>query len=152
MDLVTLKIRIHEQCMRIALEKMQSLTTDIEAIQWSANQESKSSAGDKYETGRSILMLEKEKLTEQLMGVGKLKKALDLIDVNKLAVSAELGALIQSSSQYYYLSANFGLLTIDGHDVFALSALSPIGQAMLGKTVGDTCDFRDQKFSIQKIA
>ena len=102
MDLVTLKIRIHEQCMRIALEKMQSLTDEIEAIQWSANQESKSSAGDKYETGRSILMLEKEKLTEQLMGVGKLKKALDLIDVNKRAVSAELGALIQSSSQYYY--------------------------------------------------
>jgi transcription elongation GreA/GreB family factor len=55
-------------------------------------------------------------------------------------------------SQYHYLSANFGLLTIDGHDVFALSALSPIGQAMLGKTVGDTYDFRDQKFSIQKIA
>ena len=39
MDLVTLKIRIHEQCMRIALEKMQSLTDEIEAIQWSANQE-----------------------------------------------------------------------------------------------------------------
>ena len=152
MDLAALKLKVHQKCLHLALTKIESLKSELVALQEASNQDTKSSAGDKYETGRSMIMLEKEKLGVQLMEAYKLKKALDLIDVKKKFLRAELGSLIQSGGQYYYLSTNFGLLTIDGHDIFSLSALSPIGQAMLGKTVGDPYDFRGQKFSIEKIA
>ena len=152
MDLAALKLKVHQKCLHLALTKIESLKSELMALQEASNQDTKSSAGDKYETGRSMIMLEKEKLGVQLMEAYKLKKALDLIDVKKKFLRAELGALIQSGGQYYYLSTNFGLLTIDGHDIFSLSALSPIGQAMLGKTVGDPYDFRGQKFSIENIA
>jgi len=77
---------------------------------------------------------------------------LDLIDLGKPINKVSLGALVKESNNFYYFSANFGALNIADVKVFALSTLSPIGQAMLGKTVGDTYNFRGQKFLIEKIA
>ena len=152
MDLAALKLKVHQKCLYLALTKIDSLKSELVALQEASNQDTKSSAGDKYETGRSMIMLEKEKLGVQLMEAYKLKKALDLIDLGKPINKVSLGALVKESNNFYYFSANFGALNIADVKVFALSTLSPIGQAMLGKTVGDTYNFRGQKFLIEKIA
>ena len=152
MDGVALKLKVHQKCLHLALTKIDSLKSELVALQEASNQDTKSSAGDKYETGRSMIMLEKEKLGVQLMEAYKLKKALDLIDLGKPINKVSLGALVKESNNFYYFSANFGALNIADVKVFALSTLSPIGQAMLGKTVGDTYNFRGQKFLIEKIA
>ena len=152
MDGVALKLKVHQKCLHLALTKIDSLKSELVALQEASNQDTKSSAGDKYETGRSMIMLEKEKLGAQLMEAYKLKKALDLIDLGKPINKVSLGALVKESNNFYYFSANFGALNIADVKVFALSTLSPIGQAMLGKTVGDTYNFRGQKFLIEKIA
>ena len=152
MDGVALKLKVHQKCLHLALTKIDSLKSELVALQEASNQDTKSSAGDKYETGRSMIMLEKEKLGIQLMEAYKLKKALDLIDLGKPINKVSLGALVKESNNFYYFSANFGALNIADVKVFALSTLSPIGQAMLGKTVGDTYNFRGQKFLIEKIA
>jgi transcription elongation GreA/GreB family factor len=152
MDLAALKLKVHQKCLNLALTKIDSLKSELVALQEASNQDTKSSAGDKYETGRSMIMLEKEKLGVQLMEAYKLKKALDLIDLGKPINKVSLGALVKESNNFYYFSANFGALNIADVKVFALSTLSPIGQAMLGKTVGDTYNFRGQKFLIEKIA
>jgi len=152
MDLAALKLKVHQKCLHLALTKIDSLKSELVALQEASNQDTKSSAGDKYETGRSMIMLEKEKLGVQLMEAYKLKKALDLIDLGKPINKVSLGALVKESNNFYYFSANFGALNIADVKVFALSTLSPIGQAMLGKTVGDTYNFRGQKFLIEKIA
>jgi transcription elongation GreA/GreB family factor len=152
MDGAALKLKVHQKCLHLALTKIDSLKSELVALQEASNQDTKSSAGDKYETGRSMIMLEKEKLGVQLMEAYKLKKALDLIDLGKPINKVSLGALVKESNNFYYFSANFGALNIADVKVFALSTLSPIGQAMLGKTVGDTYTFRGQKFLIEKIA
>ena len=152
MDGAALKLKVHQKCLHLALTKIDSSKSELVALQEASNQDTKSSAGDKYETGRSMIMLEKEKLGVQLMEAYKLKKALDLIDLGKPINKVSLGALVKESNNFYYFSANFGALNIADVKVFALSTLSPIGQAMLGKTVGDTYNFRGQKFLIEKIA
>jgi len=152
MDRAAPKLKVHQKCLHLALTKIDSLKSELVALQEASNQDTKSSAGDKYETGRSMIMLEKEKLGVQLMEAYKLKKALDLIDLGKPINKVSLGALVKESNNFYYFSANFGALNIADVKVFALSTLSPIGQAMLGKTVGDTYNFRGQKFLIEKIA
>ena len=152
MDGAALKLKVHQKCLHLALTKIDSLKSELVVLQEASNQDTKSSAGDKYETGRSMIMLEKEKLGVQLMEAYKLKKALDLIDLGKPINKVSLGALVKESNNFYYFSANFGALNIADVKVFALSTLSPIGQAMLGKTVGDTYNFRGQKFLIEKIA
>ena len=151
MDGVALKLKVHQKCLHLALTKIDSLKSELVALQEASNQDTKSSAGDKYETGRSMIMLEKEKLGVQLMEAYKLKKALDLIDLGKPINKVSLGALVKESNNFYYFSANFGPLNIADVKVFALSTLSPIGQAMLGKTPGSSFTFRGTQCLIEAV-
>ena len=102
MDLAALKLKVHQKCLYLALTKIESLKSELVALQEASNQDTKSSAGDKYETGRSMIMLEKEKLGVQLMEAYKLKKALDLIDLGKSINKVSLGALVKESNNFYY--------------------------------------------------
>ncbi len=151
MDLAALKLKVHQKCSYLALTKIENLKSELMVLQEASNQDIKSSAGDKYETGRSMIVLEKEKLVAQLLEAYKLKKALDLIDLSKSINKVRLGALVKESNNLYYFSANFGVLDIADIKVFALSTLSPIGQAMLGKTKDRCFEFRGKTHNIQAI-
>ena len=151
MDLAELKLKIHQKCLYLALTKIDSLKSELVGLQEASNQDTKSSAGDKYETGRSMIVLEKEKLGIQLMEAYKLKKALDLINLGKSINKVGLGALVKESNNFYYFSANFRVLDIADVKVFALSTLSPIGQAMLGKTPGSSYTFRGTQCLIETV-
>ena len=151
MDLAALKLKVHEKCLHLALTKIENIKSELVTLQEAYTQETKSSVGDKYETGHSMIILEKEKLGTQLMEAYKLKKALDLIIPRKQIKKVRLGALVKESNNFYYFSANFGALYIAGVKVFALSTLSPIGQVMLGKTLGSSYTFRGSQYLIQAI-
>ena len=123
----------------------------LQSVQEAANQETKSSAGDKYETGRAMMHLEKEKLSGQMAEVLKMKQALDLIKPDKAQVSAELGALVQTAQASYFLSASLGKLEAEGQTVFAISPASPIGRQLLGKKVGETIQFGGKTMEIKEV-
>ena len=60
-------------------ERIAATQEAIYTAQLSANEETKSSAGDKYETGRAMAQLEIEKNTAQLAEALKLKQMLKQI-------------------------------------------------------------------------
>lgn len=120
--------------------------------QAAANDETKSSAGDKYETGRAMMHLEKEKLAGQLMEAGKMKKGLDQIDVDRSDTLAGLGSLVRTAQANYYVSASVGKLEVEGEVFFAISPASPIGQQLLGKKQGDTFSFAGRSQQITVLA
>ena len=151
MDLATLKLKVHQKCSYLALTKIENLKSELESLQEASNADIKSSVGDKYETGRSMIMLEKEKLVAQLRDAYKMKKALDLIDLGKSVNKVSLGALVKESNNFYYFSANFGALEIADVKVFALSTLSPLGQVMLNKTPGNSYKFRGTQSIIKEV-
>ncbi len=151
MDLSTLKLKVHQKCLHLALTKIEDLKSELESLKEASNADIKSSVGDKYETGRSMIILEKEKLVAQLQDAYKMKKALDLIDLGKSVNKVSLGALVKESDNFYYFSANFGALEIADVKVFALSTLSPLGQVMLNKTPGDSYKFRGTQSIIEEV-
>ena len=151
MDLSTQKLKVHQKCLHLALTKIENLKSELESLQEASNADIKSSVGDKYEIGRSMIMLEKEKLAAQLRDAYKMKKALDLIDLGKSVNKVSLGALVKESNNFYYFSANFGALEIADVKVFALSTLSPLGQVMLNKTPGNSYKFRGAQSIIKEV-
>ena len=151
MDLSKLKLKVHQKCSNLALKKIEVIKSELESLQEASNAEIKSSVGDKYETGHSMIMLEKEKLIIQLHDAYKLKKALDLIDLGKSVKKVSLGTLVKESNNFYYFSANFGVIKIANIKVFALSTLSPLGQVMLNKTPGNSYTFRGTQFLIEEV-
>jgi transcription elongation GreA/GreB family factor len=146
-----LKQQLHHQCLQIVDSKIGDLQQAIHAIQSDAREETKSSAGDKYETGRAMMQIEVEKLSVQLGEFVKSRKVLDTIDPLKTLSVIQLGSLVITGSGNYYVSISAGTMRADGRDFFCISPASPIGALLIGKKSGDEFSFRNQKINILEV-
>ena len=54
------KAKLYDSCLKLVDERVAHIEDAMRNAQASANEETKSSAGDKYETGRAMMHLEKE--------------------------------------------------------------------------------------------
>ena len=68
-----------------------------------ANKENKSSAGDKYETGRSMMQLEKEKFAQQHDGVSQQLEIVQKLDLGAHDEIQE-GSLVDTNIGLFFIS------------------------------------------------
>jgi transcription elongation GreA/GreB family factor len=137
--------------MDIVTNRIDRLKEAIDSATSSAKDEEKSSAGDKYETGRAMMHLEIAKYNAQLDQIAKEKKVLDSINCFEVQKKAVLGSAVKSSHGNYYLSVAVGNLSYEGVTYIAISPASPIGQLLIGLNEGDTFCFRNQSYIIDKV-
>jgi len=119
--------------MSILHKKIDITQQAIDEAQKSANNETKSSAGDKYETGRAMSQNERNMNAKHMVELLNMKKIFLSIDPEKTLDTVELGSIAQTKVAVYFISAALGKVSLNGTNVFAISAISPIAQAMLGK-------------------
>ena len=124
----------------------------MEALSSALREETKSSAGDKYETSRSMINLEKEKIEENLLELIRKKQAINQIDPKKITQKVRVGSLVTTEAGIFLISTSFGKVTIEGKDVFVISPISPIAQVMLDLTSGDRFEFNGKKDSILSLS
>ena len=146
-----LKQQLYKQCGDFVEERLSNIQKQIKEIQESLNSETKSSAGDKHETGRAMLQLEREKSGQQLAEVEKLKEALTKIDVLKSSGIIGLGSVVFTTESNYFLAISAGQLKVNSELFFAISPNTPIGLLLIGKVAGDIVVFRQQRFFIEKF-
>lgn len=142
---------LHNLCRAYLQTKIEQTQKAMEEAQLAANTETKSSAGDKHETGRAMMQLEIEKYSAQLTEWLKSLQSLDRIDTTKTYTLATTGALVICNLGNYYIAVAAGKLQHEGQTYFAVSAASPIGVLLTGQTAGATLEFRGQKLLIQQI-
>ena len=146
-----IKQSLYNQCNEYIENRFLTIQNTITEIQESLLSETKSSAGDKHETGRAMLQLEREKAGQQLAEAQKVKETLSKIDVTNTFKKVCMGSVVYTSQANYFISISAGKLVIDNADYFAISPKTPIGQLLFSKEVGDEVDFRGDKFSIKEI-
>lgn len=132
-------------------QKIDSLQGNILSIRESKNSDTKSSAGDKFETGRAMAQQE---LDKQEQALGRLIKQAELIRQIKQGKSYQkvaFGSLVKTNTGNYFASINFGRLSLDGEDYYAISLASPIGQVLVEKKVGDKVLFQGKEMKILDI-
>jgi hypothetical protein len=113
--------------------------------------ETKSSAGDKHETGRAMLQLEMEKASQQFSSISSKQEVLQKIDIQKKNEIGKLGSLVVTSQGSYFLAISIGLIALDTKDYFVISPSSPIGKLLLVKIKGETFMFNNKKIQVLKI-
>jgi transcription elongation GreA/GreB family factor len=150
-----LKQNLFQQCQAYVNNRLKTVQEIISSNQHALQSETKSSAGDKHETGRAMLQLEMEKASQQLESINQMKTVLDRIDISKSEFSehktAHLGSLVFTDKSIYYLSISVGQLIIKDQIYFAISISSPIGKLLLGKSENDIISFNGNKINIQEI-
>lgn len=128
-------------CSAFVAERLERLHQQIKEISDALTSETKSSAGDKHETGRAMLQLEREKLGAQLAEAEKMQALLHKVPRNKAFTSVGLGALVISNDNAYYIAVSAGETTHENKKVYCISPATPIGKLVMGKEAGDSFTF-----------
>ena len=146
-----IKKQLLQLCTTSLDTRLQSVLAVIEDIKQSLQSETKSSAGDKHETGRAMLQLEREKAGHQLAEIEKTKQILSKINTESTYKNIGLGSVVYTTTSNYFISISAGKLIVEDDTFYAISANTPIGQLLLGKSVGDVINFRNLEFKITKV-
>lgn len=139
------------KCNEFVQKRLQNIQKTISDNQSALASETKSSAGDKHETGRAMLQLEMEKASEQWADIQQMKETLNRIEVAKVSQNVHLGSIVTTSIGNYFLAISAGKLAAFGEDYFAISASSPIGKLLLGKQEKDIVVFNGKRIEILQV-
>ncbi len=146
-----IKIKLHQQAIELANQRVDELKAALVDVQDAANNETKSSAGDKHETARAMAQLETEKLSNQLNEAIKLAQTLNQINPKNESTQAGLGSLVFTNNGKFYLSVSLGKLLLEGETYFLISTSSPIGNLLQTKKEKQNFSFNGVVYVIEKI-
>ena len=132
-------------------DKILIIENELNILSEEKNNITKSSAGDKFETSRSTMQIEYDKLNNQLIQKNNQLKKIELLDIKKKYKSVNYGSLVITNTNNYLISIGLGQYIIDDHSVFAISLSSPIGRILLDKKKGDSFIFNNNKEKIIDI-
>ncbi len=147
----TIKQQLHALCLIYIEERIKGANQAIQFAQASANEETKSSAGDKYETGRAMAQLEIEKNSTQRAEAQKIKQILLQLDPTKTSNTIQSGSLVITNQGKFYISIPAGQIVVEEEIYFAISPSSPIAQKLLGLKVGDRFSFNKKEFGVEEV-
>jgi transcription elongation GreA/GreB family factor len=147
----SVKDKLRAKCFEYVEQRIESSRQAMKDAQDSANTEEKSSAGDKYETGRAMAQIERDKAAQQLDEAMKLKAILNQINPIARIAKVVQGSLVITESNRFYLAISVGKVTVDGLDFLVIAPNSPIGQTLLNLNVNNQFTFNKKVHTITEI-
>lgn len=142
-----------EEIISIIKNKISTKITNFETLiaeTRASSNDTKSSMGDKYETGREMLQQEINNLQIQLNEVLKQQNAVDLLSI-KQSVKSEKGALVQTDKGIFFISVSLGNISYNQSKLFCISSDSPLAQALENKKEGEAITLNNITQKILKI-
>lgn len=133
------------------LEKLNEIRKSLDETNDAKNQETKSSAGDKYETSREMIQFESDKLESQFNKTKLQLHELSAINTEKNFENVTQGALVKTNLNTLFFSIPLGNFKFEEQDLFLLSMASPMGQILRNKKLGDKVSFNGNTIEILGI-
>jgi hypothetical protein len=143
------KPALHAACYAFIAERIAAARTAMQAAQESSSSETKSSAGDKYETGREMANAERDRNAAHMQQAQQLQAELARISPDAPCNTVRPGALVSTSLGRFYISISAGQL--DGEGVFAVSAAAPLAVALKGLRAGEEAVFNGKAVRVLAV-
>jgi transcription elongation GreA/GreB family factor len=147
-----LKLSIYDHCHQLLRQRIENLESALASVEDARNNETKSSVGDKYETGRAMMQQEAEKYRAQLANAFHLKRTLEQLSPDRESKKAELGSLVVTSAGKYFIAVALGKIRQDDEVYYAISLEAPLSKALLGKMKGEIIHFNQKRIEILDIS
>lgn len=151
MDSLQIKQLLLDSCKKYVNDRLYKLKTQIKSIQDSLFNETKSTAGDKHETGRAMVQLEREKIGQQLLEAEKLQELINKVSISSSSEVGRLGSLILTTQGNYFIAISAGKIDIENIHYFAIAPNTPIGKLLLGKRKNDIVVFNENTILIKYV-
>lgn len=147
----SLKKQLLNKCLDFQDKRVENAKKAMDEAQQAANNEEKSTAGDKYDTSRAMSQNIRDMNAKQLQEALKDLAVLQQIKTDLTFQQVKLGSVVKTSEGNYFISISAGQLKIDNEVYFAVSTISPLGQAMLNKKAGEEFTFREKSVMIKEV-
>jgi len=147
----TLKSNLYQLCLTFIQKRIENITYSMEQARQASNDDTKSSAGDKYETTREMMQQEMDRNSKLLYEAGQQKIALQQVENVESAKLVKNGSLVFTSEGNFYISISAGELNVDGQKFFAVSQASPIGKLLIGKAINEGFKFNGKEYLVKEI-
>lgn len=130
------KEALYEACLQAVESRIGHAEEALMQARDASRDETKSSAGDKYETTREMMQQDIDRNSTQLYEAKKLSFQLEQCRDAEIDDTVVPGALVKTSKAWMYIAVSIGKLQIGEYSVFVVSPASPVGQVLMGKTSG----------------
>ena len=145
------KVEVLSAIQALLQNQIDDYLNELESVNEEIGKETKSSAGDKFETSREMMNQEISRLEERIAYSNKQLNTLKQL-TRKKSEQVENGSLVYTNQGAFFFGLAFGKLSIEATTIMGLSLNSPIGKAISGKKVNDSFTFVNRDYSIQKIS
>ncbi|MEP7253939.1 MAG: hypothetical protein ABI683_16210 [Ginsengibacter sp.] len=145
------KKRLKSQCVDIIQQRIENLKNSMKNAQAAANQEEKSSAGDKYETARAMSHMEKDMHAKQLASNMSELQNLTSVNCDKLYQCAEKGSVVDCETILFFIAAGLGKIVFENTIVYLVSPSAPIFKTLKNKTMGEHFSFSNKDYLINDV-
>ena len=146
----TFKTGLKKAVLDLISEKKADFESQLLALQEASNADTKSSMGDKYETGRESINQSRGLVEKQKVLLDRNEKMIEQTSVDPSSI-VTTGALVKIPLGWIWIAASMGKITFKDTDVQVVSADSPLVLALKGKRVGDKVDFRGSFTEILEV-
>ena len=123
------------------LRKLTYLKTNLKQAIESRNSDTKSSAGDKFETSREMAQIEIHKIEIEILKTQQF--ITDLFSKDIQFIITDKGAFL--------ISIPFGKLMVSGTEVFCISKTAPITSPLINTKVSASFDYRGVAYNVLDI-
>lgn len=151
MNNIEIKEALLAEVEELIFQKISVFQKMMNDAQESANNETKSSAGDKFETGRAMMHIERDKNAKQLSEARKLELFLSQIKTDEVFDKVAFGSVVETTLGNYFISIAAGRIIIEGKKYFAISPQAPLAKEMLNKSIGAVINFNNNEVKILNV-
>jgi len=144
------KTALKKEALNSLWQKKVGLQTQLVALQEAASADTKSSAGDKYETGRESIRQSRTLLEKQWNTLAQWESAVQALPVEPTPTVSE-GALVVLDIGWVWVSVSFGKIIFRQREIQSVSSASPLVQALKGKGKGEAALFRGKAIEIRGL-
>lgn len=137
--------------MDFILQRIATAETALQQAQEASNDDTKSSAGDKFETTREMMQQDIARNKGLLFDGKQNLQLLTSLENTPLSETVRTGSLVYTSNGLFYITISAGQIKVADQLVFAISAASPIGQLLIGKKAGDSFSFNKNGYTIKEV-
>ncbi|HWV65672.1 hypothetical protein [Chitinophaga sp.] len=148
---IAFKNRLKQAALQLISERIAMAKSAGDNAQEAANNEDKSSAGDKYETGRAMGHLEKDMYARQQAENVKELARLQEVKTDRIYTTAQTGALVHCAEQSFFIAAGLGRQLIEEQTIFFLSPYTPLAKLLLQRKAGDRFLFNKKEIPILAV-
>ena len=147
-----LKAKVYETAISKVKEKMQMLREERNAINEGILEDIKSSAGDKFETGRETMTQDLNTVEKQLKQAKfEFDELCRLQSIKEKTLTIQEGSIVKIGADIFLISLSIGQITVGTEKVFLLSENSPLGQSLIGKRENEEIQFRGKPMKIAEV-